>query len=251
MFEQAIISNITKPESKVAMLITDYAMYKANTLSNKHTYHEYEGHLPEDIQANVHAMKTGSILQTLEAKYNASLETVDGMNEVYISCIGATGSDKVFETNHIDGMFSLLPYCTVLRVIVALQGNRSIYTEFPISKQSMNAATNQWIGFDYNRTPHYIIQKGDEDSTYRIILKLHYIVVPDGVPSWLIGFYKRLHVAYNSTLRLLFVKSQKPNLLSKLINSVTVVYCFLYCNWHDIFMFGFLCFAITFLWSYR
>ena len=39
------------------------------------------------------------------------------MNELYVSCVSSTGSDKVFVTKHVDGPYYLFPGCNLLRVL--------------------------------------------------------------------------------------------------------------------------------------
>jgi hypothetical protein len=194
------------------------------------TYHKYELDSGVIIQNAIDDIKYGKIFKIVEQYYqNSRIESIDGMNELYVSSIGATGSDKVFETMHIDGPFHLLPFCTVLRTIIAIKGNSSIITEFPFHNQSYHIQTNEYIVFDYNRDVHYIRKDSAiTDNSDRIILKLHYIVTPEFLPKPIVRFYKYLHYKYNSTMRTLFLKSQEENLLASFINNGPVAYCYLY-----------------------
>jgi len=196
-------------------------------VSREKTYHEYENNLPTAIQFAIEDIKDGTPKKLLESCFNEKVENIDEMNELYISCIGADGSDKVFETMHIDGPFAFLPFCRVFRTIVTVQGNSSIFTEFPTMKGSYNLLTNEILAFDYDRNIHYI-WKNDEicDNNVRIILKLHYIVVPTYLPKHVVKLSKKLHVDYNSLMRNLFLNSQAPNMLSFVINNGTVGYCY-------------------------
>ena len=130
---------------------------------------------------------------------------------------------------HIDGPFHLLPFCTVLRTIVAIKGNSSVFTDFPFHNESYRILTNEYIAFDYNRHVHYIRKDSAiDDNSDRIILKLHYIITPQFLPTSIARFYKYLHYKYNSTMRTLFLKSQEENTLAYFINNGTVAYCYLY-----------------------
>jgi hypothetical protein len=86
-----------------------------------------------------------------------------------------------------------------------------------------------FVAFDYNRMPHYINSfSGDRDDEKmdnkepkwinniclptdkdapRVIYKLHYIIYPKFLPSFVVQFYKKIHVLYNNTMRFLFVNS--------------------------------------------
>lgn len=192
------------------------------------TFHRFEADLPFMVKNAVKWIKYGKIKKMLEnAGLNENVDCITPMNELYVSCIGAEGSDKVFETMHIDGPFHLLPFCKVLRIIIAIQGNRSIYTDFPMNHKSYNLLTYEFIAFDYNKDIHYIFKNENIlDENARIILKLHYIITPKFLPYFVVEFYKKLHINYNSTMRTLFLKSQTENkYLSFVINNGTVIYC--------------------------
>jgi hypothetical protein len=199
-------------------------------IDKQKTYHKYELDSGMIVRNAIDAVKYGKIFNVITHHFqNSRVESIDSMNELYVSSIGANGSDKVFETMHIDGPFHLLPFCSVLRTIVAIKGNSSIITDFPFHKQCYQIQTNEYIAFDYNRHTHYIRKDlSITDDSDRIILKLHYIVTPEFLPTPIVRFYKYLHSKYNSTMRTLFLKSQEENTLSYFINNGTVAYCYLY-----------------------
>jgi len=195
------------------------------------TFHKYENDLPIDIRKSMMIIKTGNISNLLKNIFQGEiLDPIDEMNELYISCIGAAGSDKVFESKHIDGPFCILPFCTVVRTIVAIKGNSSIFTHFPMFHKKYNLLSNEFIIFDYNRHIHYIEKDTIIcDDTDRIILKLHYIITPNFLPRHIAIFYKNIHIKYNSTMRTLFLNSQYQNgTLSTIINTGTDIYCGIY-----------------------
>lgn len=183
------------------------------------------------------------------------------MNEIYLSVIEGQGSDHIFVNKHLDGPFFFLPYCYVYRCILGLSNNPTIFTHFiaphyptqngkrepssqknnKIEIQSKNIDIYEYIAFDYNRDIHYIDTIGGEPKTPttkyvppndknapRVVYKLHYIICPSFVPSFVVGFYKYLHISYNNTMRFLFVNSQKnDSYLSRMI--MTGNSWFLYC----------------------
>lgn len=199
-------------------------------LEKTNTYHKYELDSGIILRNAIDAVKYGKIFNILKQHFQDSrVESIDEMNELYVSSIGGSGSDKVFETMHIDGPFHLLPFCTVLRTIVAIKGNSSIITDFPFHNQSYHIQTNEYIAFDYNSHVHYIRKDSTIlDNSDRIILKLHYIVTPQYLPKLIVTFYKYLHYKYNSMMRILFLNSQEENTLAYFINNGTIVYCYLH-----------------------
>jgi hypothetical protein len=181
---------------------------------SRKTYHEYIHELPDQEKQSVRTIEYGEVFRAIESAYpGKAVYSIPGMNELYVSALGGNGSDRVFETPHIDGLFAVLPGCVVLRCIVGIQGNRGVDTRFPLSGHMGHVyqlETGDYLAFDYNRSIHYI-QSNDFaslDDRRRMILKLHYLVVPEWMPSWAVKGYQWLHTRYNAFLRGLFLKSQ-------------------------------------------
>lgn len=203
--------------------------FKNIKLDNK-TYHKYEDELPETIQEYIRTIKYGSIYENLQnININCNVFTIDKMNEIYISFIGAGGSDKVFETPHIDGIYFFLPYCNVYRCVFAIQGNESIVTEFPTKNMNCILMDDEYCAFDYNNEIHYIYQKEKKSDKQRILIKFHYIVCPKFLPLYIVNFYKTLNIKYNSFMRTVFLNSQNKNSwLAFIVNKGTVYYISFY-----------------------
>lgn len=216
---------VNKEEIEAMDDIRKYAF----TISICHTKttHMFEKNLPLYIQKKIEIINSNTIPKRLSSAFeNHHVYPISEMNELYFSVIDADGSDKVFETNHLDGPFFLLPFCNVYRSVVTLKGNRSIITRFPNTNMYINLLENEYSIFDYNREPHYIFKSLIEDDSIRIVLKLHYIVCPPFLPSFVVTFYKWLHHTYNAFFRFLFVNSQiEGSLLGIGINSLTVWFC--------------------------
>ena len=189
-----IIFEKIKNETEIAS-IQEIQKYIENVEYNKLcTYHSYENCLPQNINNKLHIIKNGTILETLYSNYkNTNIESIVEMNEIYVSTIGSTGSDKVFESQHLDGPFWGLLGCNVYRCILAIQGNRDIITKFPSQQKSYVVDTYDFLAFDYNRDIHYILKNDSTDNRTRMILKLHYIVCKKWVPRYIIIFYSKLH----------------------------------------------------------
>jgi hypothetical protein len=216
---------VNKEEIEAMDDIRKYAYTIA--ISHTKTTHIFEKDLPVYIQRKIEVLKSESIPTKLSSAFeNHNVYPITEMNELYFSVIGADGSDKVFETNHVDGPFLLLPFCNVYRSVLALNGNKSVITCFPNTNTYMNLLENDYSIFDYNREPHYIFKTLLEDDSMRIVLKLHYIVCPSFLPSFVVAFYKWLHHKYNTFFRFLFINSQiEGSLLGTSINNMSVLFC--------------------------
>ena len=211
-------------------------------LPTNKTYHTFEDCVPFEQYQAIQVIKYGDLFIQIAKTYpNQVVVPIVPMNELYVSCLGADGSDRVFETPHIDGLFAWLPWCVVIRGVVAVQGNRHIDTVFPLSQNIYTLETGEFVAFDYNRSIHYICGssfgfqgsnrssfgsngalqtvgsnralqtvgvKNALDKRTRIILKLHYLVHPEWLPLWISKLYIGIHGKYNAFLRSLFLQSQ-------------------------------------------
>jgi hypothetical protein len=207
---------------------------------NNKTFHKYEEELPENIREYIQIIKYGSIYETLQnMNPNCNILSINKMNEIYISCIGSQGSDRVFETPHIDGIYFFLPFCVVYRCVFAIQGNDSIVTSFPTRDIKCTLHDDNYCAFDYNREIHYIYQNEEACDKQRILIKLHYISCPRFLPLFIVNFYRLLHSNYNSFMRNIFLKSQHKNSwLAFIVNNGTVFFISFYTNLHFVKVFA-------------
>lgn len=200
---------------------------KSLDLSSDKTFHNYESQLPNTIKHRMHTIKYGALFCSLfqstidkndyEHPTKYLVDSIDEMNEVYIASMGAKGSDQVFETNHIDGPFFFLPFCTVFRAVVGVSSNNYVYTRFPYIKISEEKEIRinkyDFAAFDYNRDIHSVYMKHPEEyneAEKRIVLKLHYIKYWKYIPRPIVSIYKYAHIWYNSMMRNMFLFSQFP-----------------------------------------
>lgn len=246
--DRPIVGKIRNIQELLSIDILNMYTYDVNYNKNK-TFHQYSRELPSYVRDRFEYIQNGHIMRKLKHLYIDNIvENIDGMNELYISAIGSNGSDKVFETMHIDGPFCFLPFCTVLRCIVAIQGTPNIITAFPFVTQEHALLTNDYLAFDYNRDTHFIYEKpGTITRDSRILLKLHYLIVPRFIPRSVANFYKKTHVLYNSFMRTTFLASQKDSLLAKTINGSTIFYCWFYKNKKNIAAIAGLTFLVWFI----
>lgn len=241
-------NNIDKNMINYINKFKNYVKNKKNIKScdsYKKTLHEYEYDLPEDLKIAFSNIKNNKkILDKINELYpNHDIINANRMNELYVSCVSSTGSDKVFVTKHVDGPYYLFPGCNLLRVLFVIDGNKNIYTIFPEDNKEICLGKCEMLGFDYNREIHYIEKRNDvDDNTIRIVLKIHYVVVPKYM-SFLSNSCKLCNERYNEVARNNFNKSKTPDsliekLLSILINSTTKVYSLFLENlgWENLFI---------------
>jgi hypothetical protein len=250
LYIMPFIEEVTEPLELKAIEDVKQFYYSQN-IEKSRTFHQYCNTLPDKMKTVVDLIKYGKIMHEIFAYYpGQTVDAINGMNEIYVSSIGAAGSDRVFETPHLDGPFFFLPFCTVLRTVLAIQGNRDIATDFPAVHARHSLETNEFLVFDYNRDVHFISKfENTQNNVDRILLKLHYIVTPSFVPFSVVQLYSALHSKYNSLMRTIFLHSQKngekENLLSVFVNKGTLVYYYLY---YHIGMYNALLFVIL-LWK--
>ena len=220
-----------------------------DNVTETQTFHQYESVFPTHVVPYMRIIKHGTIREAIHVQtplyvtmfsflrphvYLNHIETLDDMNELFVSAAGAGGSDRVCVTDHVDGPFFFLPYCTVFRCIVGITTNTSVKTQFPTDGSVMLVNQNEFVAFDYNRDIHSIVVTDtDQEVPCRITLKLHYICYPSFLPRWTVDVIKYIHVKYNGLMRSLFLEAQPGNLvpsnwtgklLSTCINAGTVIY---------------------------
>lgn len=87
-------------------------------------------------------------------------------------------------------------------------------TRFPLSDQAYTLKDGEYILFDYNRELHYIYQdKEIQDATNRIVIKIHYAMMPTFIPKPALQYCKYVNHTYNTSARNAFLQTQKPKTL--------------------------------------
>jgi hypothetical protein len=156
------------------------------------------------------------MFRTLFSETHYYLDTIDGMNEIYVSGPAreeeTANSDHVFYSRHVDGPFGFVPFVSVYRCIVGTDKNMLITTHFPLAHKGVNACEGDVLAFDFNREVHYITRDDsnkDISDKFRVTLKLHYCIYPRVLAplGWLMTF---LNTRYNMSFRALFLKTIKP-----------------------------------------
>lgn len=160
-----------------------------------------------------------TLMETLQDFHGPgyAAEPVYGMNELYITGpIKKMTSDTVFYMPHVDGPWSVFPFATVYRCMVAASPNDRVRTHYPMMGVQYHPApfhtltTGDAVLFDFNRELHYITRtEGTLPPCNRVNLKLHFVTYP----KWLRPYGRllaRLTTWYDIKARQLFLDTIKP-----------------------------------------
>tara|TARA_B100000424_G_C22929318_1_gene494375 strand:+ start:75 stop:860 length:786 start_codon:yes stop_codon:yes gene_type:complete len=200
--------------------------------SYKKTLHVFENDLPNNLKKAFSKIKNNKkIISKIKEKYpDHKIINANKMNELYVSCVSSEGSDNVFQTRHVDGPYYLFKGCTLLRSLFVIEGNKNVFTIFPDYEEEVSLSKGDFIAFDFNRDIHFI-EKRDffKDNNIRILLKIHYAVVPKYAPNFIRKICKISNENYNLLARKGFNISKTPKtiiekILSRLINLSTYIY---------------------------
>jgi hypothetical protein len=198
--------------------ITEWVL--KHNLDKTITTHWWYEDLPDNIKNNFIKLEN-----EIKNKIKDNVLSVHEMNEIYVSSNNENyvNSDVVFYRKHLDGPYYIFPFCSVYRVILAINENRSIMTHIPEMKISETLSENDFLGFDFNRNIHYITNNGVVQNEPRITLKLHYVTYPDGL-YLLAKILKYLNIKYDKNARNLFLYTLKPKTIIQKILSNYVIY---------------------------
>lgn len=143
-----------------------------------------------------------------------AIDSIGEMNEIYVSSSRqrTNTSDHVFYSEHIDGPFYFFPFCSVKRVILAVNKNEHITTVFPKQDLRTMLTDGDFVSFDFNRDIHYIVSTNVVPEEPRITLKLHYLVYPRGMRGFA-NLLRRMNAAYDRRARKLFLYTLAPETL--------------------------------------
>jgi hypothetical protein len=128
------------------------------------------------------------IINKVKEKFPSSaVKTVTEADEVYwaVSPKDATGSNRTLVECHYDSPFAWVPTGGAIfyRVLIACNENNTVTTVFPDEDIRVKMTTRDFHGLDYNKDWHCVEGKIPAEK-YRVLLKLHYIVVPKGSEAW-------------------------------------------------------------------
>ena len=172
------------------------------------------------------------ILNKVKEKFPSSaVKTVTEADEVYwaISPKDATGSNRTLVECHYDSPFAWVPTGGAIfyRVLIACNENNTVTTVFPDEDISVKMTTRDFHGLDYNKDWH-CVEGTIPDGKYRVLLKLHYIVVPKGSEAWE-GYVRWMGVNWNIFSRETMRMSSNPqniweSIVAALVNTSRIFF---------------------------
>jgi len=153
-------------------------------------------------------------------------------DEVYwaVSPKDAGGSDRSLVDCHYDAPFAVLPTggVTYYRVIIATNENNDVTTVFPHADNTrVKMSTGDFHGLDYN-TDWHCVEGQIPPGKYRVLLKLHYLVVPTGSEHWA-SFVRGINVWWTVVSREMMRMSAQPKnwmetVVSMIVNVARVIF---------------------------
>jgi len=190
--------------------------------TNETSTHWWYNELPINIYDSFsNISKCDTIFDMFKSgEYNSyNIDILNDMNEIYISAPTNANklndtSDNIFYTRHIDGPFYYIPFASCYRLIIGLDDNREISTNFNLIPEVHTLKKGDVVAFDFHRECHYITKNDFEpiNKDFRVILKIHYCIYP----QWAFYFGKLLGfltILYNKNFRNLFLYTLTTNTL--------------------------------------
>ena len=166
-----------------------------------------------------------AILNKIKAQFpNTDVKNVTEGDEIYwaVSPKDAKGSDRSLVDCHYDSPFVVLPTfgITYYRVIIATNENNDVTTVFPHEDKRVKMSTGDFHGLDYNKDWHCVEGQIPPDK-YRILLKLHYLIVPQGSEAYA-NYVKAINVWWTQVSRETMRMSANPKTFTEYIVALLV-----------------------------
>lgn len=183
--------------------------------------------------------KNESIMNAIKRKFPGThIQPVTEADEIYWSASPkeAKGSDRSLVDCHYDSPFSIIPTGGVVyyRIIIAMNENDTVTTVFPNEDKRVKMNTGDFHGMDYNKDWHCVEGSIPPDK-YRVLLKLHYLVIPENTQQYWIDFVRYINVAWTYLSRETMRMSADPKtLFEMLIGFLVNISRFLFNNFNII-----------------
>jgi hypothetical protein len=179
----AVISGSIKHDADIK-LITNVAKNRYAAYTTAH--HEWIDKVEDsEYRTSLDNVRTDpAIFSKIRERFpNSKIKTASEVDEIYwaVSPKGALGSDRSLVDCHYDSPFALFPTGDVIfyRIIIACNENNTVTTVFPDENIKVKMGPKDFHGLDYNKDIH-CVEGAIPEGKYRILLKLHYIVIPPG-----------------------------------------------------------------------
>jgi hypothetical protein len=170
------------PESHEMTILRDHYKSNGKTMAD-HTWSEDVKE--PTIKNAIDTLRNSSIIRdTLLENYPGStIRSVPSIDEVFVSVspLDAKASDRVLVDCHYDAPYKFIEGPSKLvRIILALNDNSTVFTQ--VGDKTSKLSTGDFNGIEYNRDYHCVRGTIPSGKT-RLMLKLHYLVIPDGTPE--------------------------------------------------------------------
>lgn len=226
---------------------------KGNLLSN----HVWVDNINDKNMYNIvnEVRNSNDIINVLKNKFpDYNVKNVNESDEIYfgVSPKDASGSDRSLVDCHYDAPFSILPNFNVLfyRIILACNKNEHVTTTFPNDNIAVKMDIGDFHGLDYNKDYH--CAEGEIPSNKnRVLLKLHYILVPKNMKSNYAENYVRFINTKWTTLSREFMRmsSNPNNILEYGMGSMVNISRFIFNNLYLIIFIIICMFCLIFLYN--
>lgn len=188
-----------------------------------------------------------------EVFQNSTITNVSEADEIYwaVSPKDAKGSDRSLVDCHYDSPFIFFPTfgVTYYRVIIATNENNDVTTIFPHENKRVQMSTGDFHGLDYNKDWHCVEGQIPPDK-YRILLKLHYIIVPHGSEAYA-NYVKSINVWWTQLSREAMRISANPKTFIEYIVALIVNISRIVFNYGYLFILFFVILYLSFTKSGR
>jgi len=197
----------------------------------KKAHHEWINEVEQGKYRNaLNQIRTkDEIFSAMHEKFpNSTIEPVTECDEVYWSASPkeAKGSDRALVDCHYDAPFSIIPTGGVVyyRIIIAINENNTVTTIFPDENKKVKMNKGDFHGLDYNKDWH-CVDGSILPDTYRVLLKMHYLIIPNGVSRTWVDFVRYINVQWTFGSRVTMRMSADPQTFFEQIVALIVNVC--------------------------
>jgi hypothetical protein len=190
---------------------------------DKTTYHRWYSDLDTNLKQNIDKIKQDLFWKNFcDGTNNCKMIKVDNMDEIYYANPPKTTSKNLYGAVgnyyvHRDGHFPFFG-TKLYRVLIGVTGNnKNIMTYLTNLNYGKPLNKYDYLAFDFDKTTHQVLkfQKEDDNaSTYRIVLKLHFLVCENCNKSdWYLSFLKTFYTYYLYITRYVMETGTNPKSL--------------------------------------
>jgi hypothetical protein len=129
--------------------------------------------------------------------------------------------------------------------------NSSVTTIFPSENKRVKMSTGDFHGLDYNKDWH-CVEGSILPNNYRVLLKLHYLVVPQGTQQMWVDWVRFMNVSWTKISRAAMRMSADPQTPIESLVAMFVNFCrFVFNNINTILIYLVAVFILIFAISKR